>query len=407
MAGYDDYTNGYHDASSSGPRINIRDHNEKTIDFVLSNTTLSLANSLRRTMLAEIPTLAIDLVEIETNTSVLADEFLAHRMGLLPLSTRGVEETLYTRDCDCDEFCDNCSAILRLHVANRTLDQNLKVFARDLVVERIDGSAVHDPRPRNDAGLVLDQNELPPRAFPIIMDPAGEGPLICKLRKGQEIRLRCIVKKGIAKEHAKWAPTAAIGFEYDPHNKLRHTTLWYEGDDAKAEWPESKNRDWEEPEQEGQRFDYNAEPDQFFINLEGTGVMHPDQVFHAGISTLQLKLGQVIQQLQGLTVEGKEIGGGAAGGDGAFTPPAEPMAVDMGGGTAYGSGTAYGGGGRTPGYGQTTAYGGTTPAYGGGGGAGGQGTAYGGQTPAYGAGSGSAYGAGMGGATPYGQRPGY
>ncbi|TKA40660.1 hypothetical protein B0A55_13770, partial [Friedmanniomyces simplex] len=68
--------------------------------------------------------------------------------------------------------------------------------------------------------------------------------------------------------------------------------------------------------------------------------------------------------------------------------------------------TAYGGG-RTPGYGgQQTAYGGgMTPGYGGGGG---HGTAYGGggQTPAYGAGS--AYGGGgLGGATPYGSRPGY
>jgi DNA-directed RNA polymerase II subunit RPB3 len=195
--------------------------------------------------------------------------------------------------------------------------------------------------------------------------------------------LRCIAKKGIAKEHAKWAPTAAIGFEYDPHNKLRHTSLWHEGDDAKAEWPESKNREWEDPPQEGERFDYEAEPTQFYINLEVTGVMPPDQVLHSGIATLQQKLAGVIQQLSTTTDTGHEINGGAAG-DGAMTPP------DMNGGeTAYGS--------RTPAYGQQTAYGGTTPAYG-------QTTAYGGQTPAYGAGS--VYG-GVGGATPYGSRPGY
>lgn len=40
---------------------------------------------------------AIDLVEVEENTSVLPDEFIAHRMGLIPLASHRVKEFKYTR----------------------------------------------------------------------------------------------------------------------------------------------------------------------------------------------------------------------------------------------------------------------------------------------------------------------
>ncbi|KAG4435361.1 hypothetical protein IFR05_009147 [Cadophora sp. M221] len=327
------------DTEASGPSVKITEVGTDHVDFELENVDLAFANSLRRVIMAEVPTMAIDLVEIEANTSVLADEFLAHRLGLIPLVSKNIEDVNYTRDCECEQYCELCSVTLNLQ-ARCTGTDIMKVYARDLVV---------DSRRANQWV-----------GNPVITDPEGQGTVICKLRQNQELRIKCIAKKGIAKEHAKWAPTSAVAFEYDPNNKLRHTDLWYEAD-AASEWPKSKYADWEEPEQEGEVFNYDAVPSKFYFEVESVGNLDPDAIIQQGIKVMQTKLASVIQEL----TEGDE---GANGVNGYEDGPRSPD-VNMNGGQNWGEDAA----------GYSTPYG-------------------------NGAGAGQ-WGAGAGAATPYGATP--
>jgi DNA-directed RNA polymerase II subunit RPB3 len=92
------------------PDIKIISIDALTIKFELYNTDLTVANALRRIIISEVPTMAIELVEISENTSALHDEFLAHRCGLIPLVSNDIDKFVYKDQCNCPfATCENCS----------------------------------------------------------------------------------------------------------------------------------------------------------------------------------------------------------------------------------------------------------------------------------------------------------
>lgn len=68
-----------------------------------------------------------------------------------------------------------------------------------------------------------------------------------------------------------------MGFEYDPYNRLRHTTYWYEYD-VEKEWPLSENAAREPRHPDNAPFDYNAKPERFYFDVEVVGSLTPAEV---------------------------------------------------------------------------------------------------------------------------------
>ena len=65
--------------------IEVLKSNEEEIVFDIKGLEPPIVNALRRILLSEIPTMAIETVNIYQNTSVMPDEVLAHRLGLIPI----------------------------------------------------------------------------------------------------------------------------------------------------------------------------------------------------------------------------------------------------------------------------------------------------------------------------------
>jgi DNA-directed RNA polymerase II subunit RPB3 len=165
-------------------------------------------------MIAEVPTLCIDLVEFEDNTSVLQDEFIAHRLGLIPLrSTRpgGMAAWNYNHACNCGDFCDECSVRLTLDCDYNLMTQNVAEQQRGIPITITSQDLISSNREVAPVHFSNEEEESRAR---------DKGIAIVKIGPGQRLKFEAIAKKGIGKEHAKWNPVCTVALKYEPIVKL-------------------------------------------------------------------------------------------------------------------------------------------------------------------------------------------
>ena len=166
-----------------------------------------LANALRRILLAEVPTMAIEKCVIFQNTSIIQDEVLAHRLGLLPLRA---DPRLFSALADSG------------YVPN---EENTLVFTLDVTCSRTPNTsdtAVNDEKYTNSIVTTADIKWQPQgsQATRLVGDAAVglyyDDIVVAKLRPGQSIQVEMHAEKGIGAQHAKWSPVATASYRMLP-----------------------------------------------------------------------------------------------------------------------------------------------------------------------------------------------
>ncbi|KAK6588552.1 DNA-directed RNA polymerase I [Cryptosporidium xiaoi] len=181
--------------------IKINELKEDYINFDISGIDASVANAIRRILLVEVPTVAIETVQIYQNTGVIQDEVLAHRLGLIPMHID--PDTIDYRNED-EELNERNSLCFKLNVKCTKDDVNdskgitsKQVFSKDIIWV-----------PLSDSQKQKYANN-PPKVV-------NEDILITKLRPGQSIEAVLYCEKNIGRVHAKWSPVCTASYRLLP-----------------------------------------------------------------------------------------------------------------------------------------------------------------------------------------------
>ena len=160
--------------------------------FVVEDISIEMANAIRRIILSEVPVMGVDEVIVLKNDSPLYDEIVAHRLGMIPLTT-DLDSYKLPQDCDCGGFgCPLCQVSLTCEVINTT-NTSLKVYSGDL--------KSNDP----------------------MIKPVDPRIPIVKIDKNDQLILEAYAVLGKAKEHVKWQAVSNIFYRFYPEIEFDNT----------------------------------------------------------------------------------------------------------------------------------------------------------------------------------------
>jgi DNA-directed RNA polymerase subunit D len=164
-------------------KIDVLSQNDKELKFSVKGISYAFANELRRIMVSEVATMAIEWVDFKKNDSAIPDELLANRLGQVPL-------TFDKKAYNIKETCDNCKG------------KGCSRCQVELVLKK------------KGPGIVY-SGDLKSKAKDV--QPVFDKIPLVELFEGQELQFEAIAQLGKGRNHAKWQ-ASVVGYKYDGDN---------------------------------------------------------------------------------------------------------------------------------------------------------------------------------------------
>jgi DNA-directed RNA polymerase subunit D len=250
-------------------KIEVLSQDDKNLRFVIEGITPTFLNTIRRTAVVEVPTMAIEEVDFTKNSSVLYDEIIAQRLGLIPLTT-DLKTYNVPAECKCKgKGCSSCQAKFTLNAKGPKI-----VYSGDL-------------KPKD------------PKIKPVYDDIP-----ITKLTENQDIKFTATAVLGYGKEHTKWS-TSNFVFQGYPDiviqpgkhkdaaeivNSCPRNVLEDKEGAVKVKNIEACNLCKACEKVNAEEIKVNGLKDKFIVTIESWGQLSPKEIMDAAADSLAVKL---------------------------------------------------------------------------------------------------------------------
>ncbi|TMW54779.1 hypothetical protein DOY81_000012 [Sarcophaga bullata] len=277
------------------------------LEFDMIGVHPAIANAFRRLMLSEVPSMAFEKVYIYNNTSIIQDEVLAHRIGLIPIKADPRLFEYRSEDNEQGTELDTLEFELKVKCTRRkdvkdssnfdTIYKNHKVYSGQIKW-----------LPRGKQGQIYSESDVG-----CIHDDI----LISQMRPGHEFDLKLVAVKGIGKDHAKFSPVATAFYRLLPEIKL---TREVRGKDAfllqkcfspgvigidENDQAYVKDARYDTCSRNVYRYPELADcvemsriRDHYIFSIESVGALKPDVIFIEAVKVLKKKCRKFLEEIE-------------------------------------------------------------------------------------------------------------